>query len=137
MISAIIFAILNALLMGSTMFYGAWYALREDGENRLATAMPLLLMLPRFFGVLGSFAVGVALFGWGTPAVATFLSIIGGLWLILVTAEIIYVQRTLKGRKYERIETKEVPSKSVPIRYRTISDNALISYEARKRSRFW
>ena len=133
MTSAIILAILCVILMGTTMFYGAWYSLSEDGKNRLATTMPLLLMLPRFFGVLGSFTAGVMLLHWGSVEVAVFLSIIGGLWLILVTAEIIYVQRMLRGRKYERIEEEVVTNQSTPIRYRTMSDNALIAYEARKR----
>lgn len=136
MFSAIILGICNALFMGITMAYGAWYSMNAKNEDSLGTAMPLLLMLPRFFAVLGSLALGVYFLEWGTGPVVGFVSIIGGLWLLLVTAEIIYIQMKLRGRIYEKIEVEEISRKPVPIRYRTISDNALVAYEARKRTQF-
>jgi len=136
MFSAIILAILNSLFMGVTMFYGAWYGLTAKANDWLGTAMPILLMIPRFFLALGSLVVGMTLLEWGKEEVVTYVLIIGGLWVLLVTAEVFYVQYKLRGRKYEKIEVEKIQGKPIPIRYRTISDMALVSYEARKRIRF-
>ena len=133
MISAILLGLFVSLFMGITMFYGASYSLSAKSSNWLGTAMPILLMIPRFLLALGSLFVGIALLGWGKGEVTGYVSIIGGIWVLLVTAEVFYVQHKLKGRKYEKIEVEKVQSKQVRIPYRTISDTALVSYEARQR----
>ena len=126
--------ILNALFIAITLLGGAWYSLSGDKRDRTSTMMPIILMLPRMLLVVGSLLFGTHVLGWSTDKAVEFVSIIFGIWLLIVTTEVFYVQMKLRNEKYEPKKMEEVQSKQVQVQDRTRSSYAYREYKARQRT---
>jgi len=150
MASAIILAILNALFMSLTFWWGSKMCL-DNPHNKLTSSMPLILMLPRFLLAVTSVFVGIYVFGWDTSASSWFVGILMGAWVLIMTAEVIYVQHRLSRRREkseieilrrrvkdlenEESEMEENQSESIQVPTCTRCSDAFIEYRARSRLR--
>jgi len=153
MYSAIGLAVLNALFMAITMWWGSKFSLGcKNSKNKTALMLPMILMLPRMLLAFVSTMIGMKIFGWDTTAGSWFVGTLLGLWILIMTCEVMYVQgRLAKRREKSEIELlrrrvrdlenedKEMEETSseqnkVPIHSRC--SQLLIEHEARKTFRF-
>jgi len=153
MYSAIGLAVLNALFIAITMWWGSKFSLDcKNGKNKTALMLPMVLMLPRMLLVFVSTMIGIKVLGWDITASSWFVGTLLGLWILIMTCEVMYVQgRLAKRREKSEVELlrrrvrdlenedKEMAQNSseqsrVPV-YSSCSQ-LLIGYEARKALRF-
>jgi hypothetical protein len=114
--------------------------------------MPIILMLPRFFLAIASVFIGMTALKWSSAEAGWFVGVLLGLWVLIMTGEIIYVQHRLSRRReeseIERLQrrvkdledgNKEVEKdtgKQILVPVVSRGNSAFISHQARKTLRF-